>query len=120
MARHPTGPPDREHASLHTIAGLVAGGATAPEVFAVVAREVARVTGSAMVQIQRFTPGDTISIAGAWGADPHPFQVGTRWNLEGSEVAATVRRTGIPWRQRRPSTRTQFSPGADTRRTAAV
>jgi signal transduction histidine kinase len=35
-----------------------------------------------------------VTVAGAWGARPHPFQPGTKWSLEGSQIAATVKRTG--------------------------
>jgi GAF domain-containing protein len=98
MVRHHTGPTDHEHASLRTIAGLVAGGAPASEVFAAVAREVARVSGSELVLIFCFEPDDGVSIAGAWGAGPHPFQPGTRWSLEGSQIAAAIRSSGTPVR----------------------
>src|SRR3954452_2499189 len=66
--------PQRE--SLRRLAALVAGGAPSWEVFAAVAYEVAQVTGSALVQIQRYEPDDTVTVAGAWGAAPHPFQPG--------------------------------------------
>jgi len=74
MARHRTISPHPEHASLRTIAGLVAVGAPASEVFATVAREVARVSGCELVLILRFEPGDAVSIAGAWGTRPHRFE----------------------------------------------
>ena len=59
---------------------------------------MAQVTGSALVQIQRFEPDDTVTVAGSWGAAPHPFQPGTNWSLEGSQIAAPIRRTGRPVR----------------------
>src|SRR6187402_138859 len=98
MARPQTGSPEQEHRSLRTIAGLVAGGAPAAEVFAVVAREVARVSGCGLVLILRFEADDTVSIAGASGTGPHGFQPGTRWSLEGSQIAAAIRSTGRPVR----------------------
>jgi GAF domain-containing protein len=98
MARPQTGSSDQEHRSLRTIAGLVAGGAAAAELFAVVAREVARVSGCGLVLILRFEPDDTVSIAGACGTGPHGFQPGTRWSLEGSQIAAAIRSTGRPVR----------------------
>src|SRR3954452_15695140 len=88
--------PQRE--SLRRLAALVAGGAPSWEVFAAVAYEVAQVTGSALVQIQRFEPDDTVTVAGAWGAEPHPFQPGTKWGLEGSQIVAPIKRTGMPVR----------------------
>src|SRR3954470_11029552 len=84
--------PQRE--SLRRRGALVAGGAPSWEVFAAVAREVAQVTGSALVQIQRFESDDTVTVAGAWGDRPHPFQPGTKWSLDGSQIAAAIKRTG--------------------------
>jgi signal transduction histidine kinase len=87
-----------QQAALRRVAGLVAAGAAPSEVFGAVAYEVAQVTGSALVQIQRYEPDDTVTVAGAWGAAPHPFQPGTSWRLEGSQIAAPIKRTGRPVR----------------------
>jgi signal transduction histidine kinase len=88
----------RQHAALRRVAGLIGGGAPAAAIFGAVAREVADVTGSGLVQIQRFEADDTVTVMGAWGVDPHPFQPGTRWGLKGSQIAATIKRTGMPVR----------------------
>ena len=85
---------NRQQAALRRVAALIAGAAEASEVFAAVAREVAQVTGSALVQIQRFEPDDSVIVAGAWGDRPHPFQPGTKWSLDGSQIAAAIKRTG--------------------------
>jgi signal transduction histidine kinase len=66
--------PSVQRAALRRVAGLVASGAAPSEVFAAIAYEVAQVTGSALLQIQRFEPDDTVTVAGAWGAAPHPFR----------------------------------------------
>jgi signal transduction histidine kinase len=87
-----------QQAALRRVAGLVASGAAPSELFAAVAHEVAQVTGSALVQIQRYEPDDTVTVMGAWGAAPHPFQPGTTWALEGSQIAAPIKRTGKPVR----------------------
>jgi signal transduction histidine kinase len=94
------GSPDllSQQAALRRVASLVARGAPPSELFAAVAYEVAQVTGSALVQIQRFDPDDMVTVAGAWGAAPHPFQPGTRWSLEGSQIAAPIKRSGRPVR----------------------
>jgi GAF domain-containing protein len=84
----------RQQAALRRVAALIAGAPESSEVFAAVAREVAQVTGSALVQIQRFEPDDTVTVAGAWGDRPHPFQPGTKWSLEGSQIASAIKRTG--------------------------
>jgi signal transduction histidine kinase len=89
-----TDPSERQRASLRRVAALVAGGADSSEVFAAVAEEVAQVTDSALVQIQRFESDDTVVVAGSWGRAPHPFQAGTRWSLEGSQIAAVIKQTG--------------------------
>jgi signal transduction histidine kinase len=83
-----------QRASLRRVAALVAGGAASSQVFAAVAEEVAQVTGSALVQIQRYEPDDTVTVAGSWGAEPHPFLAGTKWSLKGSQIAAVIKRTG--------------------------
>jgi GAF domain-containing protein len=86
--------PSRQQAALRRVAGLVAAGAAPAEVFAAVAYEVAQVTGAALVQIQRFEPDDSVTVAGSWGAAPHPFRPGTKWGLAGSQIAAAIKRTG--------------------------
>ena len=90
--------PSLQQAALHRVARLIATGAPPAEVFAAVAYEVAQVTGSALVQIQRFEADDTVTVTGSWGAAPHPFQPGTNWGLQGSQIAAPIRRTGRPVR----------------------
>jgi signal transduction histidine kinase len=87
-----------QRASLQRLASLVAAGAPSWEVFAAVAKEVAQVTGSALVQIQRYEPDDTVTVAGAWGTAPHPFQPGTNWSLEGSKIAGVIKATREPVR----------------------
>jgi signal transduction histidine kinase len=87
-----------QQAALRRVAGLIGSGAAPAEVFAAVAHEVAQVTGSALVQIQRFETDDTVTVMGAWGVAPHPFQPGTNWGLEGSQIAEPIKRTGKPVR----------------------
>jgi signal transduction histidine kinase len=90
--------PSVQQAALRRVASLIASGAAPSEVFVAVAHEVAQVTGSALVQIQRYEPDGTVTVAGAWGAGPHPFQPGTKWGLEGSQIAGPIKRTGKPVR----------------------
>jgi PAS domain S-box-containing protein len=68
--------------SLRRIATLVAGGATSPEVFAAIAREVAHVLGAAMVVIWRNESDHSASVLGAWSNRPHPFEAGTSWPVD--------------------------------------
>ena len=74
-------------ASLRRIATLVAGGAASAEVFAAIAREVARVLGVSLVVIWRYEPDRPATVVGAWADRPHPFQAGTTWPVEERTVA---------------------------------
>jgi PAS domain S-box-containing protein len=87
-----------ERASLRRVAALVAGGAASAEVLAAIAREVGQVIGLPMVALWRYGPGETATVIGAWSEHPHPFQVGTRWPLDGPTICAKVLKTGRPAR----------------------
>jgi signal transduction histidine kinase len=96
QARHDLRRLADEQAALRRVATLVAEGATPKDVFAAVAREVARVLRLPLVEMCRYEADGTASVVGAAGA--HPFQPGTRWTLDGPSLTATVRRTGRPAR----------------------
>ena len=84
-----------ERAALLRVATLVAGGAAAHDVLAAVAREIGELLDLPAVEMSRLDPGGASSVVvGAWGRIPHPFQVGTRWRLEGPTVSNEVLRTG--------------------------
>jgi GAF domain-containing protein len=85
-----------EQAALRRVATLVAEGASEPELFSAVAREVATVLGLDMVTIDRYN-ADASSTVVASLEDP-AFPVGSRWPLDGPSVAATVLRTARPAR----------------------
>jgi PAS domain S-box-containing protein len=87
-----------ERASLRRVAALVAGGAASAEVLAAIAREVGQVIGLPMVALWRYGPGETATVIGAWCEHSHPFQVGTRWPLDGPTICAKVLKTGRPAR----------------------
>jgi PAS domain S-box-containing protein len=87
-----------QQASLRRVAALVAGGAASADVFAAVAREVARVLHLPLVVMSRYEADGTAAVIGAWGERPHPFETGTRWPLDGPTISAVVRRTGRPAR----------------------
>jgi PAS domain S-box-containing protein len=84
--------------SLRRIAALVAGGATSPEVFAAIAREVALVLGMALVVIWRVEPDRPATVLGAWSDRPHPFQAGTSWAVEAATAAALLPQLERPTR----------------------
>jgi PAS domain S-box-containing protein len=81
-----------EQAALRRVATLVAQGAPPDEIFALVAEEIARVTGLEMVMIGRYEPDRMVTLTGAAGE--HPFQPGTRWTLAGRSVSSQVLDTG--------------------------
>jgi PAS domain S-box-containing protein len=85
-----------EQAALRRVATLVAHGATPADVFAAVAREIARVLNLPLVEMCRYETDGTATVVGAAGE--HPFQTGTRWTLDGPSLTAMVRRTGRPAR----------------------
>jgi PAS domain S-box-containing protein len=86
-------------AAQRRVAALVAGGAAPAEVFAAIAREVGHVTGLRLVVVWRYGPdGATATVMGAWSEHPHPFQVGTRWPLDGPAICARVLESGRPER----------------------
>ena len=85
-----------EQAALRRVATLVAEGATTADVFAAVAREVARVLNLPLVEMCRYEPDGTATVVGAAGE--HPFQTGTNWTLDGPSLTAMVRTTGRPAR----------------------
>ncbi len=83
-----------EQAALRRVATLVAEGAPPEEVFALVAQEIARVTGLELIVMGRFDSDRTMTSIGAAGE--HPYQPGTRWPLDGGNVSSRVLETGRP------------------------
>jgi PAS domain S-box-containing protein len=81
-----------EQAALRRVATLVAQGAPPAEIFALVAQEIARVTGLEMVMVGRYEAGRMVALTGAAGE--HPFQPGTRWPLDGRSVSSQILDTG--------------------------
>jgi GAF domain-containing protein len=77
------------------VATLVAGGASAGDVFAAVAQEVAQVLHLENAAVCRYDDeGATMTVLAVWGDRPERFQPGTRWPLDGPSVSAEVYRTG--------------------------
>ena len=87
-----------EQAALRRVAGVVAGGAGSADVFAAVTKEVGRAVSLPYVDMLRYEPDGTATVIGAWGEREHPFEVGTRWSLDGPTITARVRETGAPVR----------------------
>src|SRR4029453_6755847 len=84
--------PAKEQAALRGVAPLVAQGAPPAEIFALVAQEIARVTGLEMVMVGRYEPDRVVTLTGAAGE--HPFRPGTRWPLDGRSVSSQILDTG--------------------------
>jgi len=82
--------------SLRRVATLVARGAAPADVFSAVAEEVSKVLNLPLVEMCRYESDGTATVVGATG--DHPFQVGTRWTLDGASLTALVRRTERPAR----------------------
>jgi PAS domain S-box-containing protein len=81
-----------EQAALRRVATLVAQGAPPDEIFALVAQEIARVTGLEMVMVGRYEADGVVTLTGAAGE--HPFRPGTRWPLAGRSVSSQILDTG--------------------------
>ncbi len=84
-----------EQAALRRVAVLVAGGATAAELFAAVAEECARIAGIATINIGRFEGDEAVVVA---SVNQEAFPVGSRWAIDGPSVHARIRETGKPAR----------------------
>jgi PAS domain S-box-containing protein len=88
-----------QQAALRRVATLVAGGAASANVVAAIAKEVGHVIGLPVIAVWRYeADGTTATVIGAWSEQPHPFQPGTRWPLDGPTICAQVRKTGGPAR----------------------
>jgi PAS domain S-box-containing protein len=86
-----------EQAALRRVATMIAREATAPEVFATVAQEVAQTLDVPLTAVVRYEDDGTATQVGAWGSQ-NPFPVGTTWTLDDQSVSGLVSRTGRPAR----------------------
>jgi GAF domain-containing protein len=96
-ARTQTGRLADEQAALRRVATLVARDVTPEEVFDAVTEEIGRLLGVDFAVIGRFD-ADTVTVIAAWGSLAAPFPVGSRWSLEGDNLARIVLETGRPAR----------------------
>jgi signal transduction histidine kinase len=89
-----------QQAALRRVATLVARGVPASEVFPAVAQELARCLGVANASVWRYEPDGTATLVAARD-DPlqtERMPVGSRWPLEGENIAAMVADSGRPVR----------------------
>ena len=87
-----------EQAALRRVATLVAGQATADEIFATVAEEVARFLRADRGVVCRYEPDGTMTVTAYWTSEDRALPVGTRVELKGDSVAALVQQLGRPSR----------------------
>jgi signal transduction histidine kinase len=87
-----------EQAALRRVATLVAGQATAEEIFATVAEDVAQLLRADRGTVCRYEPDDTMTVMAYWTTEDRRLPVGTRVGLDGDSVAALVQRSGRPGR----------------------
>ncbi|HEY3717506.1 MAG TPA: GAF domain-containing protein [Jatrophihabitantaceae bacterium] len=87
-----------EQAALRHVATLVAGQATAEEIFESVAEEVARLLAADRGTVCRYEPDETMTVTAYWSREGRAIPVGTRVELDGDSVAALVQQSGRPSR----------------------
>jgi signal transduction histidine kinase len=87
-----------EQAALRRVATLVAGQATADEIFATVAAEVARLVRADRGTVCRYEPDGAMTVRAFWTSGGRTLPVGTRVELAGDSVAAQVQQSGRPSR----------------------
>ena len=89
-----------EQAALRRVATLVAGGASAEEVFAAVAAEAGELLGAELTTVTRYHTDGELTVLGAWRSTGTtvPITVGTRTALGGRNISTMVFQTGRPAR----------------------
>lgn len=84
-----------EQAALRRVATLVAHQATADELFAAVAKEVAVLFGVRFTSVLRYDSLGNVTLVGAWGEGP-PLAPGDSWPLEEAVAAGVIWHTQAP------------------------
>jgi signal transduction histidine kinase len=82
-----------EQAALRRVATLAARGTRPNELFTAVAEEIGRLLPVDFAILGRYEDDGTGTVVAAWGS-PERFPVGSRWNLEGKNLATRVFETG--------------------------
>lgn len=83
-----------EQAALKRVATLVARGTASEQVFAAVTEEVGRLLCADMTNMCRYEPGNTMTFVATWAKGGEGFRLGSRWPLEGQNLATLVFETG--------------------------
>jgi GAF domain-containing protein len=87
-----------EQAALRRIATLIAEGVQPPDLFAVVAEEVARVVDAPFVSVARYEPDDTVAACASVSPQGVMVEVGSRWPLADAHALRQVRECSAPAR----------------------
>jgi signal transduction histidine kinase len=83
-----------EQAALRRVATLVARGVSPEEVFAAVTEEIGLLLPVNLAILGRFEGDGTGTCVASWGAGSVRFPVGSRWPLDGNNLATVVFETG--------------------------
>ncbi|MFL6035211.1 MAG: GAF domain-containing protein [Gaiellaceae bacterium] len=88
-----------EQAALRRVATLVARESSPQRLFALVAEQVARIIDVPLVRLIRYESGGSAAeLMGGWSESMDPLALGTRWQLDGPGVLASVWRSRLPAR----------------------
>ena len=87
-----------EQAALRRVATLVARGVPPADVFEAIAREAGRLLGVDLMHMGRYDTEGAISVAAGWSRAGDHLPVGTRVELDGTNVASLVLQSGRPER----------------------
>src|SRR5205814_6127216 len=88
-----------EQAALRRVATLVARESSPQQLFAIVAEQVARIIDVPLVRLVRYeSDGSAAELIGGGGESVDPLALGTRWQLDGPGVLASVWRSRLPAR----------------------
>jgi signal transduction histidine kinase len=83
-----------EQAALRRVATLVARGTPSEQVFAAVTEEVGRLLSVDTTNMCRYEPDNTMTFVATWAKGHEGFRLGSRWPLEGQNLATLVFETG--------------------------
>ena len=83
-----------EQSALRRVATLVARGAAPEEVFAAVTEEFARLVPVDVAGMARYEPDGTLVYVASWGKATDFVPVGSRWTLDGENIARDVFESG--------------------------
>jgi signal transduction histidine kinase len=87
-----------EQAALRRVATLVARGVPPAKTFVAVTREVGLLSGADLARMERYEPDGTVTGVAGWSKHEDQLAVGTRFALEGVNIAALTWEAGGPVR----------------------